>query len=650
MNYQKFLASKRIHAQSHGIEIDKSKINSLLFPFQRDIVAWALHKGQAAIFADTGLGKALPIDSKVLTPTGYTPIGNLSIEDLVIGPNGESTRVIGIYPQGVRNVYQVNFSDGTSARCDIEHLWNVRTKVQKYRGQDFYTMTLQQILDNGLRSQEGWKYFIPMVEPIYFQATNLSIHPYLLGVLIGDGSLSAGMPCVSSADDELLNDIAGMLPEGLQLLQNTTDYDWRISSGSRNGHRINPLTQALRDIGLMGKKSESKFIPNQYLFASIESRKLILQGLLDTDGHVRPADNNIEYCTVSEQLAKDVAFIVQSLGGIARIRTKKTTGQLAYRMSVILPDGIEPFRLSRKANTYHPRVKYQPTRAIVSIESVGKKEMVCIAVDSPDSCYVIEHCIVTHNTFMQVEWARLISKNALIIAPLNVSKQTIREALKLGVTVQYVKEQAEITKPGIWITNYERLDSFNFEQFDAVVLDESSILKSLDGKTRRKLTDACQDVKYRLCCTATPAPNDQSEIGNHAEFLSVCSMQEMLAMFFVHANHVIEIRVGDKVIHNKQTGKKGQEWRLKYHAKEAFFRWLASWGIFVRKPSNLGYADDGFILPELKINPVFVESNYVPDGKLFFTGLHGIQDRNRVRKSTKEERARVVYNLVMGDN
>jgi DNA modification methylase/superfamily II DNA or RNA helicase len=253
-------------------------------------------------------------------------------------------------------------------------------------------------------------------------------------------------------------------------------------------------------------------------------------------------------------------------------------------------------------------------------------------------------------TFMQIEWARLISNNTLIIAPLNVSKQTIREGIKLGVTIRYVKQQSEVIEPGIWITNYERLDSFDFTKFQAVVLDESSILKSLDGTTRRKLTDSCQSVQFRLCNTATPAPNDQSEIGNHSEFLGVCSMQEMLAMFFVHANHVKEIRVGDKVIHQKQAGKKGQEWRLKYHAKDAFFQWLASWGMFVRKPSNLGYTDDGFNLPELSIKPIFVESDYVPEDKLFFTGLHGVQDRNRVRKSTEPERAAIVADLVNHDS
>lgn len=251
-------------------------------------------------------------------------------------------------------------------------------------------------------------------------------------------------------------------------------------------------------------------------------------------------------------------------------------------------------------------------------------------------------------TFIQIEWARLISKkNALIIAPLNVSKQTIREAVKIGITVKYAKSQEDVTERGIWITNYERLDGFDASQFDAVVLDESSILKSLDGKTRRKLTDMFDHTPYRLCCTATPAPNDQSEIGNHAEFLGVCTMQEMLAMFFIHANKVTEIRVDEKRILRKKHGNdKGQEWRLKYHARESFFRWMSSWGMFIRKPSDLGYEDDGYVLPELNIHPSFVDADYKPDDQLFFTGLKGIQDRHRIRAKTESERAEIVANLV----
>jgi DNA modification methylase/superfamily II DNA or RNA helicase len=250
-------------------------------------------------------------------------------------------------------------------------------------------------------------------------------------------------------------------------------------------------------------------------------------------------------------------------------------------------------------------------------------------------------------TFVQLEWARLINQPTLIIAPLSVARQTVREGAKIGVGVRYVRSQSEFEDHPIRITNYEMIDNFDPSKFGAVVLDESSILKALDGKTRRKLTDTFQDIPYRLACTATPAPNDQSEIGNHAEFLGVCTMSEMLAMFFIHANKVTEISNGSgATIKRKQSGTKGQEWRLKNYAHEAFYRWMASWSISLRKPSDLGYSDEGYNLPALNIKPLFVDVDYTPPGQLFFTGLKGIQDRHNVRRATLEERVSLAANMV----
>lgn len=250
-------------------------------------------------------------------------------------------------------------------------------------------------------------------------------------------------------------------------------------------------------------------------------------------------------------------------------------------------------------------------------------------------------------TYIQLEWVRLISKQrGLIIAPLGVSRQTVQAAKKIGLDIKYIRSQSEVDGNGIYITNYERIENFDASQFDAVVLDESSILKSLDGSTRVKLTEMFSQTPYRLCCTATPAPNDRSEIGNHAEFLGVCTTQEMLAMFFIHANKVIEMHYGGNSIRKKLGNKYGTEWRMKHHAKDSFFRWLASWGMFIRKPSDLGYQDDGFILPALCINPLFVDVDCVPQGQLLFTRLHGIKDRNKIRRNTQEERAQITKDLV----
>jgi len=227
-------------------------------------------------------------------------------------------------------------------------------------------------------------------------------------------------------------------------------------------------------------------------------------------------------------------------------------------------------------------------------------------------------------TFMQLEWARLSGKRSLIIAPLAVAQQTIREGEKLGLDVNYCREQGGV-KDGLNITNYEMIECFDPSAFGAVVLDESSILKSIAGKTKAKLITMFKDTDMRLCCTATPAPNDIAEFANHSEFLGILPRPEMLATFFVHDD-------------------KG--WRLKGHAEEPFYRWMASWGMSLRRPSDLGYSDDGYILPPLNILPVFIESAYRPEGMLFNIGLKGIVHRSQVRRATLitriEEAARLI--------
>ena len=230
-------------------------------------------------------------------------------------------------------------------------------------------------------------------------------------------------------------------------------------------------------------------------------------------------------------------------------------------------------------------------------------------------------------TFMQLEWGRLITEGrALIVAPLSVGRQTIKEGAKIGVEVRYSRGGSA---GRFTITNYEMLDKFDPADFQAVVLDESSILKGLDGKTRKKLTEMFSGTPYRLCCTATPAPNDIAEIANHAEFLGIMTRADMLASFFVHDD---------------------EGWRLKKHAAQPFYRWLASWGMSIRKPSDLGYDDDGYILPGLDVEPIFVDSDVRPEGRLFFMGLKGIGDRSKVRRQTLDDRVQAVIDLVVQDD
>lgn len=249
-------------------------------------------------------------------------------------------------------------------------------------------------------------------------------------------------------------------------------------------------------------------------------------------------------------------------------------------------------------------------------------------------------------TFMQLEWARLLGVPTLIIAPLSVARQTVRESHKIGVEVRYVRSQADVTGDGIYITNYEMAERFTPSAFGAVVLDESSILKSLDGKTRQALTAMFANTPYRLACTATPAPNDRSEIGNHAEFLGVCTMAEMLAMFFIHANRVIDSEVNGVAFRRKLGNDHGQEWRLKHNAKDAFYGWMSSWAMSIRMPSDLGYDDNGYVLPALTITPHWLDFDYTPNDSLVFTGLKGVTDRRKIRRNTASDRVQFAADMV----
>jgi DNA modification methylase len=229
---------------------------------------------------------------------------------------------------------------------------------------------------------------------------------------------------------------------------------------------------------------------------------------------------------------------------------------------------------------------------------------------------------------MALTWAQHVPGDVLILAPLAVSEQFIREADKFGVTDIGIAKRPEDIAARITVTNYERLDAFDVSRFTGVVLDESSILKAFDGKTRTQLIDSFAQTPFRLCCTATPAPNDFMELGNHAEFLSVMSRAEMLSMFFVH------------------DGGETQQWRLKGHAEKDFWTWLCSWAMTLRKPSDLGYPDDGFTLPPLTIQQTTIETHTPPEGYLFPIVAETLGERLAARRSTIAERVAATAALV----
>jgi phosphate starvation-inducible PhoH-like protein len=367
-------------------------------------------------------GRAQPLDSLLLTPTGWRKMGEIKAGDFVIGSDGKPSEVLGVFPQGKKQVYRVAMTDGSSAVTCAEHLWQVRTMEDKRRDKSPRVLQTREMIGNFRRNHQ-YRYELPLLSaPVEFPYQPVPVEPYSLGLLLGDGCISdKASPSFATADAELVTSLESGLA-GMELkFHRKSAFDYVITNplAGKGGNRLevirNPLRQALRGLELAGTVSATKFIPEAYLYNSAEVRLALLQGLLDTDGGPVMQEGRtcrIQYSTTSERLKDDVIFLVRSLGGVAHWRTRKAEGRKpgfangrpvpcrtdAYVLDIRLPEGIEPFRMKRKAKIYEATGGGRPMRFIKNIEYIGEAETQCIRVDAPDSLYVTNDFILTHNT------------------------------------------------------------------------------------------------------------------------------------------------------------------------------------------------------------------------------------------------------------
>lgn len=363
----------------------------------------------------TGTGKSQPVDEPVLTPHGWRKIGELAPGDAVIGSSGLRTEVLSVYPQGVRPTVVVTFSDGSTVRCDQDHLWTVQTRYMKHdakrRAQPAAWKT---VTAKSLANGQTW--YIPVVQPVnYAVAPHLPIDPYTLGVLLGDGGLSGRGVRLHTHPD-----VAALLtvPEGHRVVKFLDDgpiAHYRLVSDV--GSSPNLILNALRQMGLHGHTAHGKFIPDAYLRATPHQRLSILQGLMDTDGS--PTGNGSDYTSVSRELIDGVAELVRSLGGHCKINQKQTSWaykgvknfSTAWRAYITLPRSMALFRVDRKASRLIGAKQFDPVKRIVSVTPGPDLECVCIKVDSPDRLYVTNGYALTHNT---VTFSHLIAQRAAL--------------------------------------------------------------------------------------------------------------------------------------------------------------------------------------------------------------------------------------------
>jgi phosphate starvation-inducible PhoH-like protein len=386
-------------------------------------------------------GRAQPLDRKVLTPEGFRPIGELDVGDLVLGSDGRPTPVLGVFPQGRKDVFRLTAQDGASTVCCGEHLWAVSTAADRRRGRGPRVLETRAMVGR-LRAALQHRFELPLVsKPVEFVPQDVPIDAYALGLLLGDGCITTSTTSsFTTADPELALALEMALP-GIELVRKSR-YDFVLRHVGRGGviTLTNPVTAALRDLGLAGARSSTKFVPMRYLYNSPSIRLAILQGLLDTDGGpvTQPGRTcRIQYCTTSPQLRDDVLFLVRSLGGVAYVRTREAAGRPsgrargrdvpfrndAFVVDIRLPSGTPPFRLTRKAATYAAfGGGGRPMRFVDRIEPAGESETVCIQVGAQDSLYVTDDFLVTHNTL----------NDAFII--LDEAQNTTPEQMKMFLT------------------------------------------------------------------------------------------------------------------------------------------------------------------------------------------------------------------------
>lgn len=357
-----------------------------------------------------GSGKALTLDSKIYTPDGYKLMGEIKINDTVCTPNGTTAKVIGVYPQGVKDIYRITFHDGSSVECCKEHLWEV-SKRSRWKNKIVNT---EFILNNYKNKKNERMLSIKTTKPVCFKEQEYFIHPYIMGIILSEGNITHNNLTITTNDEQVINKVKNLLHEDFKIIQDKCrNNSYRIVKKKKSWQIKNKYKEELKEMGMWGKRSYEKSIPEKYLYGSTEQRIALLQGLMDGDGIINKGA--ISYCTTSSELAENFTLLVNSLGGTCGKSIKKNPFyrkdgvkilcRKAFNLSVKLSNEIPIFSLDRKNILRIDRTKYFPKRYIENVEYIGKKEAQCIAVDSDEHLYLTNDFIVTHNTFLATAFA-----------------------------------------------------------------------------------------------------------------------------------------------------------------------------------------------------------------------------------------------------
>lgn len=458
---------------------------------QRAVFEYAMKRAYSIWAVDPRLGKAQPISSIVYCPEGTRRIGDLKIGDFVLGKDGKPKKVTGIFPQGIKETYRSYFSDGSSTLSCAEHLWSVKSGNDRARGNPSRVLDTRYIKDSLERGLKDTRWFIEMSKPAEFLSQKIMIPPYVLGILIGDGSLSGRAVSISNRSKHIFKKVKlGVSGTGVRAKRIVKKNGAvKIAITTPVGQK-NPWLAELRRMGL-NVLSKKKFIPEEYKINSIEFRIELLRGILDTDGYIAK-DGTVQFTSASERLCDDVKWLVQSLGGVARKNYKLSkcqTGNFdSWTLTISIPDGITPVTKPFKLKRYAPKPKFKAARKFIKIVPSGKEECACISVEGEH--YLTDEFIVTHNTMVAIAIQQSFSNNCLVICPGYLTsnwKKEIQKWARKDTQVTVFKKGKEIYEPcdsDFVVISFDLIQKAEhlFKWASMVVIDEGHHLKSMPAK------------------------------------------------------------------------------------------------------------------------------------------------------------------------
>lgn len=427
------------------------------------------------VHGPAGTSKAQPLTSPILTPNGWVKMGDIQVGDRVMSSDGKPTIVIGVFPQGEKDIWELTFSDGVKVECCSDHLWLTQTeadrnnrkwtetvngKRSRYRIQrEGIVKTTNEIIETLYTKRGRINHTIPITQPVEFQYQETEIDPYVMGCLLGDGCFRKSVKFTTS-DLEIIESVRELIDDEISVVYRGR-YDYALVKEPEV--KENKIKKYLSKLGLWDKLSSDKFIPDCYKFNTIENRISILRGLMDTDGSVSKDGTYVSFSSTSNKLIEDVREIVESLGGLVTDRTpfigyyynkkrEKIFGKTSYGITIKMNENINPFSLKRKSNLVTPKTKYKPMRYIVSAKLIGKKEAQCIKVDHPSHLYLTNNYIVTHNTFTSCYTALSLLADRKI-EQIVITKPNIESGPSLGLLPGTIEEKIDPYKQSYY-TNF----------------------------------------------------------------------------------------------------------------------------------------------------------------------------------------------------